>query len=155
MSFAILKSGCSHSILVEMVQIFWSGFRYYWPKTYQNNKMIWDTFVIRNTLMYMTHRFLTSTTWWASLVTLERCLTSLTSDSMSITIFLKNHQHCPLTTQTNDWYQSQRFRGVWILKKGMFVITLNKKTTQKLMFAQLRLCYLCYCIVKDKDLSVK
>merc|ERR1712032_922412 len=34
-------------------------------------------------------RFLTSTTWWASLVTLERCLTSLTSDSMSITIFVK------------------------------------------------------------------
>ena len=45
-----LKSGCGHSILVGLVQFFGRDLRYYRPKTYQKNKVVWDTFVIWNTL---------------------------------------------------------------------------------------------------------
>ena len=45
-----LKSGCGHSILVGSVQFFGRDLRYYRPKTYQMNKVVWDPFVIWNTL---------------------------------------------------------------------------------------------------------
>ena len=38
------KSGCGHSILVGMVQFFGTVLRYHRHKTYQKNKVIWDTF---------------------------------------------------------------------------------------------------------------
>ena len=40
-----LKSVCSHSILVEIVQFFGTGLRYHRPKTYQKWSVVWDTFV--------------------------------------------------------------------------------------------------------------
>ena len=46
-----LQSGCGHSILVKMVQLDGRYLGYYRPKTYQNSNMIWDTFVIWNTLL--------------------------------------------------------------------------------------------------------